>query len=429
MAELVDRVRALSEVSGWTVLTVRSTEWQTYLVRNRVEAQRSVQQTRALVTLLHDHAPHQGSCSLTLQGLSEPELRARLREGVYIASTVDNKPYALLDPRTDYAEVPVCDPEIAADPEKVASEYVERLRAAVSQSPEVHLASAEFFFTRAEYNLQTSTGIDRVEMRTTAFWDGVVLAGEHEQVEHHFQRQRRRPRDWDLEAFYASQVRYASDRLRATPTPSRESLALVVPGDVLSDVLAPVVFHLTGAAKFNRLSQWEIGTTVWGDRPLIGEPLQIVSSRLTPFGSSSASFDEDGFPAARIPLVEDGKVAKFVCSKQYADYLGLPATGRQGDLHIASGARSAAELHADPCLEVVSFAALQPDNYSGALFAEIRLGYLHEGGTITPVTGGAVVGNVLAALANTRYASEQGFWGNVVGPTCARLEDFSLVGS
>ena len=60
--------------------------------------------------------------------------------------------------------------------------------------------------------------------------------------------------------------------------------------------------------------------------------------------------------------------------------------------------------------------------------SEIRLGYIVAGGQRTPFKGGALVGNVLDALANVRWSAETSFYGDYQGPTTARFADLAVVG-
>jgi hypothetical protein len=45
-----------------------------------------------------------------------------------------------------------------------------------------------------------------------------------------------------------------------------------------------------------------------------------------------------------------------------------------------------------------------------------------------PFRGGQLVGNYLDALADVRWSSETGFFGNYLGPYTARFRDLKIVG-
>jgi PmbA protein len=101
--------------------------------------------------------------------------------------------------------------------------------------------------------------------------------------------------------------------------------------------------------------------------------------------------------------------------------LRLPATGAFGDTEVAPGRTPAAELLAEPHVEIVTFSWFNPDGVTGDFACEIRLGYRVEGGVRTPFRGGMLVGNVLDALAAAQWSRESGFYGDYQGPTTARF--------
>jgi len=54
--------------------------------------------------------------------------------------------------------------------------------------------------------------------------------------------------------------------------------------------------------------------------------------------------------------------------------------------------------------------------------------YLVEGDRRTPFKGGALVGNVIEALANARWSAEAGFYGDYHGPQTARFGSLAIAG-
>ena len=110
----------------------------------------------------------------------------------------------------------------------------------------------------------------------------------------------------------------------------------------------------SAASKFSKLSTWEIGKPVTRGEAA-GDPLTVWANRRLPFGTHATRFDEEGLPAQRVALITDGRLVAFAASQRYADYLGLPATGAFGDIEVAPGRTPAADLLAEPHVEVVTF--------------------------------------------------------------------------
>ena len=204
---------------------------------------------------------------------------------------------------------------------------------------------------------------------------------------------------------------------------------MVLRGAILATFLnGGVIQTLASAAtKFGKLSHWEIGEPVFHG-PATGDPLTVFANRRLPFGVRAGRFDDEGQPAQRVELIRDGRLCAFTANQRYADYLGIAATGDFGDIELPAGATPEAALLAEPYVEVVAFSWFTPNEITGDFSSEIRLGYLVEGGQRTPFKGGALVGNVIEALANARWSAETGFYGDYQGPQVARFGSLAVVG-
>jgi PmbA protein len=183
----------------------------------------------------------------------------------------------------------------------------------------------------------------------------------------------------------------------------------------------------SAATKFSKLSRWEIGASVFrGESD--GDPLTVFANRLLPHGARANRFDDEGMPAQRVELIRDNRLRTFTAGQRYADYLGVAPTGDFGDLELPAGATLAAALLEEPYVEIVAFSWFYPDEITGDFSSEIRLGYLVEGGRRRPFKGGALVGNLLDALANARWSAETGFYGDYQGPEVARFGGLTVAG-
>ncbi|MBI4494075.1 MAG: hypothetical protein HY690_14905 [Chloroflexi bacterium] len=167
------------------------------------------------------------------------------------------------------------------------------------------------------------------------------------------------------------------------------------------------------------------------DEPAVAaERLTLAADATLPFGLATTSFDDEGVPGQRVELVRDGVVAGLWATRRYADYLGLPATGQLGNLVVAPGSASTAELlaQAEPTLHVVAFSWFDPDPISGDFVAEVRLGYELDRGQTRPVKGGSVSGNVFTALANARFSRDLVFRGSYHGPETLWFANLTISG-
>ncbi len=204
---------------------------------------------------------------------------------------------------------------------------------------------------------------------------------------------------------------------------------MVLTAPSLAALFDSVVFRTGAYAAYQKLAALSPGETVHrGERE--GEALTLESDGLVAFGLGTAPFDDEGIPSRRLAVVRDGQVAARWATQQYAEYLGMEATGAFANTRVACGARPRAELLADGgVLEVVAFSAFDPDSVTGDFGAEVRLGYLHGPGGTVPVKGGSVSGNVYEALARAWYSKEEATHEAYVGPAAVRLEGLSVSGA
>ncbi|HOU23390.1 MAG TPA: metallopeptidase TldD-related protein, partial [Anaerolineae bacterium] len=116
---------------------------------------------------------------------------------------------------------------------------------------------------------------------------------------------------------------------------------------------------------------------------------------------------------------------------RYAQYLSIPSTGEFGNLELAPGSQPLSSLLSDTgtFYHVVSFSAMSPDPITADFVGEIRLGYEVNNGVATPIRGGSIGGNLLAALATATLSSETALLAGYYGPLAARFESITVAGA
>jgi len=208
--------------------------------------------------------------------------------------------------------------------------------------------------------------------------------------------------------------RYATDVRRARAPPSG-SLAVVLPSDVLSGILLPVLgSRFSGAARLRKIAP-EVGTPVGPER------LTVRDDGTHPWSVGSAPYDDEGTVQSRRSLIENGVVTGHLYDALYAAALGTRSTGNAvrtavGPSRMLRFAHAAApglstlvvgpgdggstdELvaAAQDGVYVAQLGWASPDPISSAFGGEIRIGYRIRGGKLAePVRGGTVGGVVLA---------------------------------
>ncbi len=425
-------LRDRDDLDAWSLRRITSRGAQLYAVPAGVETRRDVAQERFVVDVLRqtagpDGAPSCGTGNATL--LPGDDIEAALDAASLMAGLVHNPPHTIPAPAA-LPEVAAADPALQADPGATLDRLYRQLHSAAAAETCVRVTAAEFFAEEETVHLINSRGIDASQTTTSIAAEWVLIARDDAQeVESFVEMTRRRASDLDLESEIARRVRHAVDLLSAQPATASAG-PVVLTGGTLGEFMNSGVIQTLASAtsKFSKLSTWEIGKPIFRGE-VAGDPLTIWASRQLPFGTHAARFDDEGLPAQRVALIEDGRLLAFTASQRYADYLAIPATGAFGDIEVAPGKTPAAELLAEPHVEIVTFSWFNPDEVTGDFACEIRLGYLVDGGVRTPFRGGMLVGNVLDALADARWSTETGFYGDYQGPTTVRFGHLTIAGA
>ncbi len=429
-------------VDDWLVREVKSLSTQYYLARRCPENERTAAGERLEVEVYNDHPavkdgqPSRGSASVTILPGDEPRLGERIREAVFMASLTDNPPYALPGPAV-YPQVLTVDRMLEVEPGRVAAELAERLVAVLAGEPDISLASAEIFIDRRAVTLRNSRAIEAEQQGTSLVVDFVLLARDPatgQETEAHVEVRRRALASLDIEALVRRQAQYARDTLRAK-VPASGRFAVVVADDALDQLLggmfiSPLAFRSSAQFKYQNLSPWEVGKSVFGDVAPTGDPLTVYANAILPWGTNSAAFDAEGTPGQRLLVIENGVLRNFWATQRYAQYLSVPATGQFGNLEMLPGSMPIADMwQGDGVLYyIVAFSSMSPDPATGNFVGEIRLGYERRGGEVRPIKGGSVSGNIFSDLAAARLSQETMMLGAYQGPQAVRFPSLVVSG-
>lgn len=428
--ELMATLEREPGVHDWRVHQVWHESTQLYLVRREPENALTAAGERLAVEVYNDHpaaqggAPSRGAAAVTILPGDAGRLRERVQEALAMASLADNPPYTLPGPAV-YPQVLTADRLLEVEPARVARQLADQLLAAVAAEPNVSLASAEFWVEREHDTLRNSRGVHAEQAATSLLVDFVLLARDPrrgEEMESHVEIRRRSLETLDLPAEVRRQAQFARDALVARE-PATGRFPVMVSGEAArhllgGDGLSPLAFRSAAQFKYQHLSPWEVGQSVFGDVVPTGDPLTVYANAVLPWGTRSAAFDDDGLPGQRLLLIENGVLRHFWAPQRYAEYLRVPPTGQFGNLEVAPGSLPLADMwQMDGVLyHIVAFSAMMPDPITGNFVGEIRLGYERRGGEMRPIKGGSLSGNLFTDLASARFSPETVALGDYLGP-------------
>lgn len=431
---IIDALNKRSDLAGWTVRHLTSRGTQVYAVPKQTEAQRAVDTEQYKIDVLRrttgaDGNEAVGSGNATL--LPGGDIESAIENAVLTAGLVANPVHTIPGP-APVPDVLLVDADLHNDTARVTKRVMEQIQASASRNPDVYLTAAECFGEVHTVHLVNSREIDAEQESTQINIEFVLHSRRGDQdVETFVEKRRRRLADLEIEHDMEGRVQQTLNQFEIAPAPSWQGpvvlhssvLATFLAGDALGGGVLQTLAN--AEAKYAKYSSWEIGKSIFRDE-VKGDPLTVWANRCIPYGIYSNRFDEEGIPAQRVELIRDNELVAFSASQRYADYLGLPATGEFGGVEVAAGQTQASSLLEEPYVEIIQFSWFNPDPITGDFSSEIRFGYLVQNGVRKPFRGGQLVGNFLQALADVRWSTETGMFGNYLGPHTARFNNLKI---
>ena len=425
MKSLISVLKKTPDLRGWQVSNLGKRSTEVYLVNDEIETVRCnyVQNYALRVQTPVDDA-FMGESTTRFQG--KPESLANLvAETASRARLVRNPAFDFSVPHTTPATNPkIYDPKIADADLDALIQYAERVRDFRRKNlARFPLNSMELFFEEYDYRIQNHRGLD-VDAESTRIVCDYVLTSPDNRHEIMGIKKRRLLSDLNLEEQWQEDASVLADLESAVLPPTGE-FAVVLAGDALDNLFDFFVAQLDGHALFNRYSIFQKNDMVVRDAK---EPLTISSNAEIPGGMRSFAFDDLGFAAQTVKLIENSKVENFLVDGRYADLLKMPKTSALMNIAVECGKTRYADFLGEGVLELTKFSTFQPNTISGAFSGEIRLGYLYKGGKKIPIKGGSVSGSTQVAFAAAHKSAEAVQRAAYLGPKGVLFERLTVAG-
>lgn len=419
---LDDILSVLREAStdGWAVTDEKKHGWEFYFIRHNLDQNRSVNTEHINVTVYKKSADGKYLGNATEEippdaGLQE--IKVTVDALIRRAGLIRNPVYALRKPADLSGQA-----EKAADSTDRNAEDFIRTLASIDETPTEDINCYEIFSDYIEKRLVTSTGIDLTEQYPSSMAEVVVNArnAAHE-IELYRMYTSGSCDSAALQQDITKTLSYAKDRLLTEPTPEVSDMPLLLSTADAVQVYQYFAERSGAGLIYRKVSDWKKGAPIAEN--VRGDRITLTARQSLPNSSRNFLFDEEGAPIRDEVLIEDGILKNIWGGQMFSGYLGIPDTFILSNFEVSGGTRTEEELRQGRYLEVVEFSDFQVDATTGDIFGEIRLGYLHDGGTVRIVTGGSVSGSMLQAASAMQMSSERRRFDNVLIPSVTVLSD------
>jgi len=435
---MLEQIRLLLEkdprITDWEILESHHNGHQIYTSLGEQEAVRAIEQRRWQVGIYTDvpvdgKPPLMGYTSIEIvEGENNPS--SRIDAAIEQAKLHGSQRFKLPSAGLEYPVFDGSDPGIRDDPWNTLEHLKDELHEAVSKEEHINVASSEFFLDHTDFRFINSCGIDLNDANSKFTWDICLLFNDGKS-DTEFWEMKFRPgaRYVNIKDDVARYAKYARDAAIAQ-VPKSGNCPVVITGDHLYILLQYFLHHSSASARYNGSSMFEPGKPVLPRSP-DGDLLSITSNALHKGGFRSYRFDSQGTPGKCVPIIENGILTRFWAPIQYAQYLGIDTTGVFGNFDLPPGKISWNDLFKsdDRVILVQQFSTFDPQPVAGNYLGEIRVGYeFRRDGTVIPLRGGSVTGNVVDGMLDCRFCREIETFYGYVGPRGIRFEHAQVAG-
>ena len=415
------RILKASGADAWEVADINEWGWEFYFIRHKLDQHRTkaVDSFSVKVYRKLDDGQFLGSASAAIAPDASEEEMKRIVDGLYRdASYVKNPFYTLNKPAGETAaeSVPI-------DMKAVCGDFLRAMQS-VPETETEDLNSYEIFVSEIRRRFLNSEGVDVTSVYPSSMVEAVVNARKdgHEIELYRLFHSGTCSRE-QLTQDLTEALTYGRDKLVTSSTPNLGRADVVFSTDPARELYFYFIDRLAAGMVFRGMSDWKIGDVV------APENMMVEAVKTLPNSSKNTAWDAEGAPIRDLTLIDHGKAAAYWGSRQFSQYLGLESSFEASNFSVSGGTESAADLRTGDYLEVVEFSDFQTDAITGDIAGEIRLGYLHQDGKVTPVSGGSVSGNVRELLNGFRFSKETRQYDSLLIPAVTRIQGVTVTGA
>lgn len=426
MIETILKVLQDNQVETWLLEETSKETAELFFIKKKLDMRRSenvkVIKVQVYRDFEKDGVTYRGDASFMAEPSStEQELQEKCKRAYIAAAFVPNAFYEIAEEvKQDCVtmESNLADLSLEAAAGKVAGAIY-----AGDCDEKSFVNSAEVFVERTEKHILNSRGVDVSYVKYNINGEFVGQCKEPQDVEIHRSFSYDSLQTDSLTEQVRETLQLVKDRADARTAPKAGTYDVILSGNYAATIFEYYADRSSGSYIYQGYSDYAPGKFVQGDREEIqGQLLNLTYIPTVPFST-------EGVPMKELPCIRDGVFENIHAGVRFAHYLGAAPTGNYSKLACEPGAVPFEEMKKQKGLYVVNFSDFQMNALSGYYGGEIRLAYLNDGETITPVTGGSINGNIYEAQKDFVFSKETQDISTFKGPKALLLKNVSVAGA
>ncbi|MCD7956182.1 MAG: metallopeptidase TldD-related protein [Lachnospiraceae bacterium] len=441
---MIDKIiKALQSqpVSDYLLRDVQKETVELFFIKKNLDMRRAENVRDCSVTVYLDFEKEGSSCrgeaSFTVgPSFSEEEILEKCRKAYLSAGFVANPHYEL--PSGTKSDCVTVESDLAGmSLEEAAGRMVQALFApdhsedllggqTFSQLDSrscAFLNSAELFVEKTTCRIINSRGVDVSYVKYNVNGEFVAQCKKPQDVEtyEHF--------SYDtldtagLSELVERTLRMTEDRALAGTMPATGIYDVLLSDEYAAEIFRFYLERGAGHTIYQHMSDYRVGDFIQGKLEEVTGPLLNLDYEPT------EPYSYEGLAMNTLPCIRDGIFCNIHGSARFCQYLGVKETGVYSKISCHPGDVDFEEMKKRPGLYVVNFSDFQMDSSSGNFGGEIRLAYLNNGETITPVTGGSANGSIFEAQKSFVFSKETQALPAFRGPKGVLLKQVAVAGA
>lgn len=417
---MINQIKAAlnsENICVWKIVERTVISRELFFVFADVDMNRAKEVTHYDVTVYadfeEDGKKYRGSAKVALsQGMTEQEMRDKLRTAFYAAGFAKNPWYPLAESSKE--EICKIESSFAAEDNLSAVEEIVKAIYGV-QGVADKINAVEVFVEKWEIRILNSDGVDVCFEKYKGQIE-VVTHAEKEDLSVEVAR------IYDfadscpevLQKKISSQLQETEWRLHAKSFQERKDIPVILSNEAVADFFDYYIAQAQAQMVFKGISQTKIGDNFQGD--VKGDTLTLTLLPMLKNSSESANFDNDGVFLKEVTLFQEGKVMAYHGSRQYCSYLNTQTTGNISNFKVEAGSMSYAEMTAKPHIELLVFSDFQANQITGDIGGEVRLARYFDGQEYHMISGVSMAASIPSIQNNIYFSKEITQHNHYLGP-------------
>lgn len=414
---MLDRIINIvkERADDYSIVKIDTSSVELFFVKKDLDLRRSKDVSYYKVTVYIDNEDktQRGFSTITLDSsLSDEQISEKVELCITSAKSAMNPYYDLPEPE-HYESVSV-DNELIDEAMKLAEGLF------APQHERAFVNSAEVFAVRHHIHMVTSRGADISYYSQSISGEFVVQCKEPLDVELYYSYAYKNADKGQIGELVTSALNAVEGRSRAVSAPKKGVYDIVIDGRYFRTLFSLYETRSNASSIYAGYSDYKCGDDVQGES--VGEKINYILH-------SNEEFDGEGIRMRDRVLLKEGTLCTIHGSNRFCKYLEQIPTGNYDSFELQNGSKPMSELLSGKVLYVVAFSDFQCDSFNGNFGGEIRLAYLYENGSITPLTGGSVCGDFFKQQKNMVFSLEKYSSLSYKGPKAVRIADVTLSGA